>query len=197
MLRGLYLPASAGKRLPDRSFGQLIAPCSVVRHVIEAPIIIPSHPPCFCQRGIIPNCDPDRETALNGFRKRTREFSTTPFLLWHFSPGDKIENCSAQFLAVSWIVCVEFKVYRLRDGFSKKCPAARNFSFWPRAQRGKALWRVGRCKQKAQWRSRSAYVILRRHPSVVHLSHRQNLAFTVDGVRSHQHNAGSTRACLI
>ena len=34
---------------------------------------------------------------------------------------------------------------------------------------GKALWRVGRCKQKAQWRSRSAYVILRRHPSVVHL----------------------------
>jgi hypothetical protein len=25
---------------------------------------------------------------------------TTPFSLWHFSPGDKIENCSAQFLAV-------------------------------------------------------------------------------------------------
>ena len=33
-----------------------------------------------------------------------------PFLLWHFSPGDKIENCPAQFLAVSWIVCVEFEV---------------------------------------------------------------------------------------
>src|SRR5204863_9231040 len=41
-----------------------------------------------------------------------------PFLLWHFSPGDKIENCPAQFLAVCWIVHVEFKVHRLRDGFS-------------------------------------------------------------------------------
>jgi len=30
-----------------------------------------------------------------------------PFLLWHFSPGDKIENCPAQFLAVCWIVHVE------------------------------------------------------------------------------------------
>jgi len=39
-------------------------------------------------------------------------------LLWHFSPGDKIENCSAQFLAVSWIVHVEFKLHRIRDGFS-------------------------------------------------------------------------------
>jgi hypothetical protein len=27
-----------------------------------------------------------------------------PFLLWHFSLGDKSENCSAQFLAVCWIV---------------------------------------------------------------------------------------------
>jgi hypothetical protein len=27
-----------------------------------------------------------------------------PFLLWHFSPGYKIENCSAQFLSVCWIV---------------------------------------------------------------------------------------------
>ena len=25
------------------------------------------------------------------------------FLLSHFSPGDKIENCAAQFLAVCWI----------------------------------------------------------------------------------------------
>ena len=41
-----------------------------------------------------------------------------PFLLSHFSPGDKIENCPAQFLAVCWIVHVEFKVHRLRDGFS-------------------------------------------------------------------------------
>jgi hypothetical protein len=23
-----------------------------------------------------------------------------PFLLWHFSPGDKIGNCSAQFLGL-------------------------------------------------------------------------------------------------
>ncbi len=28
--------------------------------------------------------------------KRTKQISTTPFLLWHFSPGDKIENGSAQ-----------------------------------------------------------------------------------------------------
>jgi hypothetical protein len=40
------------------------------------------------------------------------------FLSSHFSLGDKIENCSAQFLAVCWIVHVEFKVHRLRDGFS-------------------------------------------------------------------------------
>jgi hypothetical protein len=31
-----------------------------------------------------------------------------PFLLLHFSPGDKSEKCSAQFLAVCWIVRVEF-----------------------------------------------------------------------------------------
>ncbi len=41
-----------------------------------------------------------------------------PFLLSHFSPCDKIENCSAQFLAVCWIVHLEFKVQRLRNGFS-------------------------------------------------------------------------------
>ena len=41
-----------------------------------------------------------------------------PFSLSHFSLGDKIENCSAQFLAVCWIVRVDFKVHRLRDGFS-------------------------------------------------------------------------------
>ena len=44
--------------------------------------------------------------------------STRPFLLWHFSSGDKIENCPAQFLAVCWIVHVEVKLHRLRDGFS-------------------------------------------------------------------------------
>jgi len=44
--------------------------------------------------------------------------STTPFLRWHFCPCDKIENCSAQFLAVCWIVHVQFKLHRLRDGFS-------------------------------------------------------------------------------
>jgi len=41
-----------------------------------------------------------------------------PFLLWHFSPGDKTENRSAQFLAVCWIVRVKFKVHRLCNGFS-------------------------------------------------------------------------------
>ena len=41
-----------------------------------------------------------------------------PSLLWHFSPGHKIENCAAQFLAVCWIVRVEFKVQRPCDGLS-------------------------------------------------------------------------------
>jgi len=50
--------------------------------------------------------------------ERERENFNQPFLHWHFSPGDKIENCPAQFLAVRWIVRVEFKVHRLRDGFS-------------------------------------------------------------------------------
>ena len=30
-------------------------------------------------------------------QKENERISATPFLLWHFSPGDKIENCSAQF----------------------------------------------------------------------------------------------------
>ena len=41
-----------------------------------------------------------------------------PFLFLHFSPGDEVENCPAQFLAVRWIVRVEFKVHRFRNGFS-------------------------------------------------------------------------------
>ena len=40
-----------------------------------------------------------------------------PSSLSRFSLGDKIENCSAQFLAVCWTVHVEFKVHRLRDRF--------------------------------------------------------------------------------
>jgi hypothetical protein len=51
-------------------------------------------------------------------QKENETISTTPFLLWHFSPGDKIENCPAQFLAVCWIVRVEFKVHRPREGLS-------------------------------------------------------------------------------
>ena len=41
-----------------------------------------------------------------------------PFLFWHFCLGDKIEKCSAKFLAVCWIVRVHFKAHRIRDGFS-------------------------------------------------------------------------------
>ena len=41
-----------------------------------------------------------------------------PFLLWDFSPGDKIENWLAQFLAVCWIVHIELKLPRFRYGFS-------------------------------------------------------------------------------
>ena len=54
----------------------------------------------------------------NTCQKENERISTRPFLLWHFSPRHKIENCSAQFLAVCWIVHVEVKVHRLRDGFS-------------------------------------------------------------------------------
>jgi hypothetical protein len=36
-----------------------------------------------------------------------------PFLLWHFSPRDEIENCPAQILAVCWFVHFElFGFYR-------------------------------------------------------------------------------------
>ena len=52
----------------------------------------------------------------------SQRLTEAPFLLSYFSPGDKIENCSAQFLAVRWIVHVEFKVHRLRDGFSVSNP---------------------------------------------------------------------------
>src|SRR4030095_10881505 len=50
--------------------------------------------------------------------KENERISTRPFLFSHFSPGNKIENCSAQFLPVCWTVHVEFKLHRLRDGFS-------------------------------------------------------------------------------
>ena len=65
------------------------------------------------------------EKVSNIFKKnedarlfRRERISTMPFLLWHFSPGDEIENCPAQFLAICWIVDVEFKLHRLGDGFS-------------------------------------------------------------------------------
>jgi len=57
-------------------------------------------------------------TLQNTCQKENERISIMPFLLWHFSPGDKIENCPAQFLAVCWIVHVELKAYRLCDGFS-------------------------------------------------------------------------------
>src|SRR5260370_5344129 len=59
-----------------------------------------------------------RIALQNACQKESERISTTSFLLSHFSPGDKIENCPAQFLAVCWIVHVDFKVHRLRDGFS-------------------------------------------------------------------------------
>jgi hypothetical protein len=59
-----------------------------------------------------------RIALQNACQKENERISTMLFLLSHFSPGDKSENCSAQFLAVCWIVCVDFKVHRLRDGFS-------------------------------------------------------------------------------
>src|SRR4029077_107376 len=59
-----------------------------------------------------------RIALQNACQKENERISTRPFLLWRFSPGDKIENCSAQFLAVCRTVRVEFKVHRLRDGFS-------------------------------------------------------------------------------
>jgi len=58
------------------------------------------------------------QSVFARFVKENERISTMPFLLSHFSSGNKIENCSAQFLAVCWIAHVEFKVHRLRDGFS-------------------------------------------------------------------------------
>jgi hypothetical protein len=52
-----------------------------------------------------------RIALQNACQKESERSSTRPFLLWHFSRGDKIENCPAQFLAVCWIVRVEFKVH--------------------------------------------------------------------------------------
>ena len=57
-------------------------------------------------------------------QKENERILATPFLLWHFSPGNKVENCSAQFLAVCRIVRVEFKVHVERN-FSP--PKARKF----------------------------------------------------------------------
>ena len=58
--------------------------------------------------------------------KLNERISTIPFLLRHFSLGDKTENRPAQFLAVCWIVRVEFKLHRFRDGLSvSNAPAAR------------------------------------------------------------------------
>jgi hypothetical protein len=64
------------------------------------------------------NCTTRPPTSTERIQKENERISTTPFLLWHFSPGDKIENCAAQFLAVCWIVHVEFKVQRPSDGLS-------------------------------------------------------------------------------
>ena len=50
-----------------------------------------------------------RIALQNACRKENQRISTRSFLLWHFSSGDKIENCPAQFLSVCWIVHVEFK----------------------------------------------------------------------------------------
>src|SRR5262249_31409472 len=75
--------------------------------------------------------------------------STMPFLLWHFSPGDKSENCSAQFLAVCWIVHVEFKLHRFRHGFSvsNACCSANRF------QRSSAITPI---RLETEWFSKEA-----------------------------------------
>src|SRR4029077_18617752 len=48
-----------------------------------------------------------RIALQNACQKENEGISTRPFLLWHFFPGHKIENCSAQFLAVCWFVHFE------------------------------------------------------------------------------------------
>jgi hypothetical protein len=50
--------------------------------------------------------------------ERERENFNHALFALHFSPGDKIQNCPAQFLAICCIVHVQFKVHRLRHGFS-------------------------------------------------------------------------------
>ena len=41
-----------------------------------------------------------RIALQNACQKESERISTMPFFLWNFSPGDKIENCSAQLFAV-------------------------------------------------------------------------------------------------
>jgi hypothetical protein len=48
-------------------------------------------------------------------RLQRERVSIVSFSLSPFSLSDKIEDCSAQFLAVAWIVHVDFKIHRLRD----------------------------------------------------------------------------------
>ena len=49
----------------------------------------------------------EQKTAFEGLCKHVKEVL-----------GDKIEKCSAKFLAVCWIVRVDFKAHRIRDGFN-------------------------------------------------------------------------------
>ena len=47
--------------------------------------------------------------AAAACQKENERILTMPFLLSHSSPGDKIENCPAQCLPVSWIVRVDLR----------------------------------------------------------------------------------------
>jgi hypothetical protein len=83
-----------------------------------------------------------------------REISTSPFLLRHFSPGDKIENCSSQFLAVCWIVHVEFKVHH--HGVDLISDALRFGSLWYSGPNG-----VSNAIGFAKFYSRSHHAVIR------------------------------------
>ena len=63
-----------------------------------------------------------RPCSQKAYQKKNEGFSTTPCLPWHFSPGDQIENCAVQFLAVCRIVHVDFKIHRVCHGFGVSDP---------------------------------------------------------------------------
>jgi hypothetical protein len=58
-------------------------------------------------------------TNARSLATQNEKVSIMPASLSPFTFSDKVEKCSAKFLAVCWFVRINFEVHRFRDGFSK------------------------------------------------------------------------------